>query len=85
MDIPTTNSSIQLDLLHPRFVTRLEAFFAVSAAKTPLPLLVGGNSIVKVMAAEIGPVHVADEADLGIDHLPRQKIAQTHFPAGADQ
>ena len=28
MNIPTTKSSIQLDLLHPRFVTRLEAFFA---------------------------------------------------------
>ncbi len=31
--IPTTKSSVQLDLLHPRFVTRLEAFFSDSRIK----------------------------------------------------
>lgn len=33
MDIPTTKSSVQLDLLHPKFVQRLEAFFADSRIK----------------------------------------------------
>lgn len=33
MDIPTTKSSVQLDLLHPKFVQRLEAFFSDSRIK----------------------------------------------------
>ena len=44
MDIPTTNSSIQLDLLHPRFVTRLEAFFADTRIKNRVAVSSGCRS-----------------------------------------
>ncbi len=33
MDIPTTKSTVHLDLLHPRFVKRLEAFFSDTRIK----------------------------------------------------
>jgi hypothetical protein len=44
MDIPTTKSSIQLDLLHPRFVTRLEAFFADTRIKNRVAVSSGCRS-----------------------------------------
>ena len=44
MDIPTTKSSIQLDLLHPRFVTRLEAFFSDSRIKNRVAVSSGCRS-----------------------------------------
>ena len=44
MTIPTTKSSIQLDLLHPRFVTRLEAFFADSRIKNRVAVSSGCRS-----------------------------------------
>jgi len=44
MSIPTTKSSIQLDLLHPRFVTRLEAFFADSRIKNRVAVSSGCRS-----------------------------------------
>ena len=44
MSIPTTKSSIQLDLLHPRFVTRLEAFFADTRIKNRVAVSSGCRS-----------------------------------------
>jgi hypothetical protein len=44
MDIPTTKSSVQLDLLHPRFVTRLEAFFSDSRIKNRVAVSSGCRS-----------------------------------------
>ena len=44
VNIPTTKSSIQLDLLHPRFVTRLEAFFADSRIKNRVAVSSGCRS-----------------------------------------
>ena len=44
MTIPTTRSSVQLDLLHPRFVTRLEAFFADSRIKNRVAVSSGCRS-----------------------------------------
>ena len=44
MDIPTTKSSIQLDLLHPRFVTRLEAFFSDTRIKNRVAVSSGCRS-----------------------------------------
>ena len=44
MTIPTTKSSIQLDLLHPRFVTRLEAFFADTRIKNRVAVSSGCRS-----------------------------------------
>jgi hypothetical protein len=44
MTIPTTKSSIQLDLLHPRFVTRLEAFFSDSRIKNRVAVSSGCRS-----------------------------------------
>jgi|15BtaG_2_1085339.scaffolds.fasta_scaffold19311_3 hypothetical protein len=44
MNIPTTKSSIQLDLLHPRFVTRLEAFFSDSRIKNRVAVSSGCRS-----------------------------------------
>jgi len=52
---------------------------AESAAKTPLPLLIGGNGFVQVLAAEIGPVYAADEADLGVDLSFRSFFAGSIF------
>ena len=44
MTIPTTKSSVQLDLLHPRFVTRLEAFFSDSRIKNRVAVSSGCRS-----------------------------------------
>ena len=44
MTIPTTKSSIQLDLLHPRFVTRLEAFFSDTRIKNRVAVSSGCRS-----------------------------------------
>ncbi len=44
MNIPTTKSSIQLDLLHPRFVARLEAFFADTRIKNRVAVSSGCRS-----------------------------------------
>ena len=44
MTIPTTKSSVQLDLLHPRFVTRLEAFFSDTRIKNRVAVSSGCRS-----------------------------------------
>ena len=44
MNIPTTKSTVQLDLLHPRFVTRLEAFFQDSQIKGKVAVSSGCRS-----------------------------------------
>jgi len=44
MGIPITKPSIQLDLLHPRFVTRLEAFFADTRIKNRVAVSSGCRS-----------------------------------------
>jgi hypothetical protein len=47
VDIPTTKSSVQLDLLHPRFVTRLEAFFSDSRIGNRVRVSSGCRSFAK--------------------------------------
>ena len=47
MDIPTTKSNVQLDLLHPRFVKRLEAFFADTRIKNRVRVSSGCRSFAK--------------------------------------
>ena len=44
MDIPTTRSSVRLDLLHPWMVTRLEAFFADPRVKGNVKVCSGCRS-----------------------------------------
>ena len=44
MGIPITKPSIQLDLLHPRFMTRLEAFFADTRIKNRVAVSSGCRS-----------------------------------------
>ena len=44
MPIPITKPSIQLDLLHPRFMTRLEAFFADTRIKNRVAVSSGCRS-----------------------------------------
>ena len=44
MPIPITKPSIQLDLLHPRFVTRLEAFFSDTRIKNRVAVSSGCRS-----------------------------------------
>ena len=47
MDIPTTKSNVQLDLLHPRFVKRLEAFFSDTRIRNRVRVSSGCRSFAK--------------------------------------
>src|SRR5690242_21789612 len=53
------------------------------SAISPLPLLILGNSFQQMDTAKLGPERGCD-IDLRIGQLPKQKIAEPHFPGRAD-
>lgn len=80
MNIPTTKSNIQLDLLHPKFVTRLEAFFSDSRIKGKVKVNSGCRSYATQMgyykAYKAGKGNLAANPDrrFGVKGLDGQGI-----------
>src|SRR5206468_4939868 len=56
----------------------------LDAAVAPLAFLVLEDGLEKMLAPEIRPICGSDP-DFGIGDLPEKKVADAHFPAGADQ
>src|SRR5437588_869662 len=65
------------------FAARCRADWS-NSAKTPMPLRIFFQGGEELRLAKIGPESLRDH-QFGVGNLPKEKIAQTHFAAGADE